>query len=58
MMADGTLKLTDFGLAKENIFTDTHMTRVGTKMYAAPEVETRRVYTKQADLFSLGTVMY
>ncbi|CAI5464790.1 unnamed protein product [Closterium sp. Yama58-4] len=53
------LKLADFGLAKilkppeSEAIGDT-----GSKLYKAPEVYERRWYTTQADMWSLGIVLY
>lgn len=54
------IKVADFGVSK--ILTpgtkmDTH---VGTPFYTAPEIlnNTREVYTKQVDIWSMGVVLY
>ncbi|MGN1031670.1 MAG: leucine-rich repeat protein [Butyricicoccaceae bacterium] len=53
----GNYKLGDFGIAR--LLDQSHsMTRVGTKLYAAPEVFHSGHYDQRADLYSLGIVMY
>lgn len=59
---EGTVKITDFGLAKirdEDVnLTSTHET-AGTLCYMSPEqVEGLRNVNEQSDLFSLGLVLY
>lgn len=57
---DGTLKLSDFGIAK--LFGNTGMTAdggvLGTAEYMAPEQADGRPVTHRCDLYSLGGVMY
>ena len=57
---DGTVKLTDFGVAR--IFASTRLTRpggiVGTAEYMSPEQARGQQTTKRSDLYSLGAVMY
>ncbi|MBW2991887.1 protein kinase [Candidatus Woesearchaeota archaeon] len=58
--ADGYYKLTDFGIAKrisEKSFT-TEGTVIGTVDYIAPEVLNGEDFLKQADIYSLGAVLY
>jgi serine/threonine-protein kinase len=58
--ADGTLKLTDFGIAKdldETGLTATNST-VGTAAYMSPEQCTGKEITPKSDLYSLGVVLY
>ena len=58
--SDGTVKLTDFGVA--HIFATTRLTRtggvVGTAEYMSPEQARGQRATKRSDLYSLGAVMY
>jgi hypothetical protein len=58
--ADGTVKLTDFGIAK--VFAGTHLTAtggvVGTAEYLSPEQATGKPVTRRSDLYSLGVVLY
>jgi predicted ATPase/predicted Ser/Thr protein kinase len=56
---DGTVKLTDFGLARS---LTTRMTEdgliVGTVLYLAPEAALRQVLDARADLYSFGVILY
>lgn len=56
---DGTVKVTDFGIAR---VSDVQLTRdgqfLGTPAYAAPEAITRGVYSARGDQFSLAAVLY
>ena len=54
---DGNCKLGDFGTAKA-VNRTMEGTRTGTYKYMAPEVYHDRPYGKQADLYSLGMVLY
>ncbi len=58
--ADGTVKITDFGIARGG--ADTSMTQtgmvMGTAQYVAPEQATGKRVTPAADLYSLGVVAY
>ncbi|MCH2202209.1 MAG: serine/threonine protein kinase [Fuerstiella sp.] len=57
---DGTVKLTDFGVA--HVFATTRLTRtggvVGTAEYMSPEQARGQRATQRSDLYSLGAVMY
>jgi eukaryotic-like serine/threonine-protein kinase len=61
ILADGTLKLTDFGIAKdldESQLTSTNCT-VGTASYMSPEqCRGDKSITYKSDLYSLGIVFY
>ena len=64
LAADGTPKLTDFGLVKR-LDTDSGLTRtgqvVGTPSYMAPEQaagESEAVATTQVDVYGLGAILY
>jgi serine/threonine-protein kinase len=61
LLPDGTLKLTDFGIAKdldETALTSTNCT-VGTAAYMSPEqCRGERQLTAKSDLYSLGVVFY
>ncbi len=56
----GTIKLTDFGIAK--VFASRQLTNtggvVGTAEYLSPEQATGKAATKRSDLYSLGVVLY
>lgn len=54
----GNYKLGDFGIARLLDESRHSMTRVGTELYAAPEVFHSGHYDQRADLYSLGIVMY
>jgi serine/threonine-protein kinase len=58
--ADGTVKLTDFGIAK--VFAHGQLTTtggvVGTAEYLSPEQAAGKPVTKRSDLYSLGAVLY
>lgn len=53
-----TLKLTDFGFAKETFTKDTLQTPCYTPYYVAPEVLGPEKYDKSCDIWSLGVIMY
>ena len=56
---DGHLKLTDFGLSKENADTEfTSNSFVGTYAYAAPEVLKNKPHGKSLDWYLLGALLY
>ncbi|XP_072302888.1 RAC-beta serine/threonine-protein kinase-like [Eucyclogobius newberryi] len=56
---DGHVKITDFGLCKEGITSDTTMkTFCGTPEYLAPEVLEDNDYGRAVDWWGLGVVMY
>jgi serine/threonine-protein kinase len=61
ILADGTLKLTDFGIAKDldvTQLTSANCT-VGTAAYMSPEqCKGERNLTHKSDLYSLGVVLY
>ena len=54
---DGVYKLGDFGVARELDHT-TAASLKGTPTFMAPEVEARKEYGRDADIYSLGLVMY
>lgn len=55
---DGNYKLGDFSVSKELHENNFAETRVGTINYMPPEIFKGIQYTKNADLYSLGLVMY
>src|SRR5437016_10089189 len=61
MLPDGTLKLTDFGIAKDldvTALTSANCT-VGTASYMSPEqCKGERNLSHKSDLYSLGIVLY
>lgn len=56
--ADGFVKLTDFGLAKDLTDIETATTFCGTAEYLAPEIVSRRNYTYSIDWWTLGILLY
>ncbi|CAK9032147.1 Protein kinase 2 (PK2) [Durusdinium trenchii] len=56
--ADGHIRITDFGLSKENVTDDNVRSFCGTPEYLAPEVLKRQTYGKAVDWWSLGTLLY
>ena len=57
--SDGYIKLTDFGLAKENVISDKDaMSFCGTPEYLAPEILDRKGHGKPVDWWSLGSIIY
>ncbi|HEX3716199.1 MAG TPA: serine/threonine-protein kinase [Trebonia sp.] len=61
IMADGTTKITDFGIAKANA-PDINLTAtgivMGTALYVSPEQATGAPLTGASDVYSLGVVAY
>lgn len=52
------LKITDFGLAKDEEENPLFKTICGSPMYMAPEIMKYKKYDKKADLWSLGVIFY
>ena len=55
---DGHIRITDFGLSKENIQGDTIHSICGSPEYLAPEIICKKAYGKSVDWWSLGTLIY
>jgi serum/glucocorticoid-regulated kinase 2 len=55
---DGYIKITDFGLSRQNVTKDDAKTICGTPEYFAPEVVSRLKYGKQVDWWSLGCIIF
>jgi eukaryotic-like serine/threonine-protein kinase len=62
IMADGTTKITDFGIAKANSLQAVHLTAtgivMGTALYVSPEQATGSPLDGLSDVYSLGVVAY
>jgi serine/threonine protein kinase len=59
LSADNTLKLGDFGVAREcDESVDLAATICGTPYYTAPEITRGEKYGSKADIFSLGIALY
>jgi len=56
---DGYVKITDFGLSKTNVKSDTDAESFcGTPEYLAPEVLLRKGYGKSVDWWSFGSIIF
>ena len=60
--ADGTTKITDFGIAKARASRDANLTAtgivMGTALYVSPEQATGATVTGASDIYSLGVVAF
>ena len=60
--ADGTTKITDFGIAKARASVDANLTAtgivMGTALYVSPEQATGATVTGASDIYSLGVVAF
>ncbi|CDW90361.1 protein kinase domain containing protein [Stylonychia lemnae] len=57
--SDGHLKLTDFGLSKENVDSECHSNSfVGSYAYAAPEIIKHKAHGKSLDWYGVGVLLY
>lgn len=52
------VKLIDFGLAATTPALGLHKSNVGTLWYIAPEIHEKALYTSNADVWSLGCLLY
>ncbi|UJR23686.1 hypothetical protein I4U23_026669 [Adineta vaga] len=56
---ENNVKIADFGLAKQLITHEqSNFTMVGTPNFLAPEIATRKAHSFEADIWSLGALMY
>ena len=55
---DGTVKLADFGIAKETRVATLSGSMHGTVTYMAPEQCRGHAFDRRADVFSLGVILY
>jgi serine/threonine protein kinase len=62
IMADGTTKITDFGIAKARSAAELNLTAtgivMGTALYVSPEQATGSALSGASDIYSLGVVAY
>jgi len=56
--SEGHIKLTDFGLSKDLLKTDTATTFCGTSEYLAPEIILKQPYKYSIDEWALGVLTY
>ena len=57
--SEGHIKLTDFGLAKENLNNNIpNKTVCGTLQYLSPEVLNKEGATKASDIYGIGAILY
>jgi len=57
--SDGHIKLADFGLAKENVNTDSpNKTFCGSPQYLSPEMLSKEGTTKSSDIYGIGVILY
>ena len=56
---DGHIRLTDFGLSKDNMAgKEKTKTFCGTPSYASPEMLQKKAYDKSVDWWSVGILIY
>jgi serine/threonine protein kinase len=56
--AEGYVKITDFGLSKENMIENSAFSFCGTPEYLAPEIIKKAGHGKAVDWWSLGTLIF
>ena len=56
--SQGHIRITDFGLSKEQVEGETVQSLCGTPEYIAPEILRKQPYGKAVDWWSLGTLIY
>lgn len=56
--ADGYIKITDFGLSRQNVVNNDAKSICGTPEYLAPEVISRLQYGKPVDWWTLGCIIF
>jgi serine/threonine protein kinase len=56
--SEGHIKITDFGLSKENVVGESITSICGTPEYLAPEILNKKPYGVVVDWWSLGTLLY
>ena len=55
---EGHIRITDFGLSKEDVEGDTVKSLCGTPEYLAPEILNRTGHGQAVDWWSLGALLY
>lgn len=58
LIKDGVFKLADFGFCKELSVEMMTRTMLGSPLYMAPEVLRGEAYTVNADVWSMGVILY
>jgi serum/glucocorticoid-regulated kinase 2 len=56
--SDGHIRITDFGLSKEDVEGESITSICGTPEYLAPEILLKKPYGKGVDWWSLGTLLF
>lgn len=56
--SDGYIKITDFGLSKQNVEKNEAKSICGTPEYIAPEIIRKKAYGKPVDWWTLGAFIY
>ena len=58
LTAHGALKLCDFGVSRQAGPGDSHMTRIGTPAFMAPEILRGEAYSSKCDVYSFGMILW